>query len=31
MDKSVVSMQDLFKRLNNQGIDLKISNFLHIQ
>ncbi len=27
MDKSVVSMQDLFKRLNNQGIDLKISNF----
>lgn len=27
MDKSIVSMQDLFKRLNNQGIDLKISNF----
>jgi IS4 transposase len=27
MDKSVVSMQDLFKRLNIQGIDLKISNF----
>ena len=27
MDKSVVSMQDLFKRLNTQGIDLKISNF----
>lgn len=27
MDKSVVSMQDLFKRLNNQGINLKISNF----
>ncbi|EAM49660.1 hypothetical protein CwatDRAFT_1957 [Crocosphaera watsonii WH 8501] len=27
MDKSIVSMQDLFKRLNTQGIDLKISNF----
>jgi putative transposase len=27
MDKSIVSMRDLFKRLNNQGIDLKISNF----
>ena len=27
MDKSIVSMQDLFKRLNYQGIDLKISNF----
>jgi hypothetical protein len=27
MDKSVVSMRDLFQRLNNQGIDLKISNF----
>ncbi|WP_041229874.1 IS4 family transposase [Rippkaea orientalis] len=27
MDKSVVSMRDLFKRLNNQGIDLKFSNF----
>ncbi len=24
---SLVSMQDLFKRLNAQGIDLKISNF----
>jgi putative transposase len=27
MDKSIVSMRDLFQRLNNQGIDLKISNF----
>lgn len=27
MDKSIVSMRDLFKRLNNQGIDLKMSNF----
>ena len=27
MDKSIVSMRDLFKRLNTQGIDLKISTF----
>ncbi|HEY9705385.1 MAG TPA: IS4 family transposase, partial [Allocoleopsis sp.] len=27
MDKSIVSMRDLFQRLNYQGIDLKISNF----
>ncbi len=27
MDKSVVSMRDLFKRLNLQGIDLTRSNF----
>ena len=27
MDKSIVSMRDLFARLNCQGIDLKISNF----
>ena len=27
MDKSIVSMRDLFGRLNYQGIDLKISTF----
>ncbi len=27
MDKSIVSMRDLFVRLNSQGIDLKMSNF----
>ncbi len=27
MDKSVTSMQDLFKRLNNTGIEVDISTF----
>jgi putative transposase len=27
MDKSIVSMRDLFQRINYQGIDLKMSNF----
>ena len=26
MDQSIVSMRDLFQKLNYQGIDLKISN-----